>query len=232
MSRFFDKVDVMDVTCRMELRHEEGIHVPEFGLHERAPHFLESHAHEFCFHRIEKLAIGMPFARRNPWRAKTDRVLTEALRPPAPIFQQFGRQLGDLFRGPLPRELLGGLDTGYGKLERSGHPIINAEGFPCIPAFDGVILNDLPLCLWKRLQLTRRPMKLLQQSPHRLRGLARSAGRLDTTALNDEERALFLEPSYRTAHLRRFESLPGLNVLNGQALAGFGRIASSRQHPF
>ena len=75
-------------------------------------------------------------------------------------------------------------------------------------------------------------MKLLQQSPYRFRRVARPAGRFDTAALNDEERALFLEPSDRTAHFRRFESFPGLNVLNGQALAGFGRIASGRQHPF
>ena len=122
----------MDVTCRMELRHEERIHVPEFRLHERASHFLESHAHEFCLHDIEKLTVGMPFARRNPWRAKTDRVFTEALRPPAPVFQQFRRQLGDLFRGPLPRELLGGFDAGRRKLECSGYPIIDAERFPCI----------------------------------------------------------------------------------------------------
>src|SRR5437879_8340764 len=92
MRRFLNEVDVMNVPCRMELRHEEGVHVPEFCLNKRTPHLLESHAHEFRLHGIEKLTIGMPFARRNPWRAKTDRVLTEMLRPPAPVFQQLGGQ--------------------------------------------------------------------------------------------------------------------------------------------
>src|SRR5580765_520134 len=62
MRRFLDEVDVMNVPCRMELRHEECVHVPEFCLDKRTPHFLESHAHEFCLHGIEKLTIGMPFA--------------------------------------------------------------------------------------------------------------------------------------------------------------------------
>src|SRR4029078_527830 len=87
MSRFLNKVDVMDVACRMELRHEEGIHVPEFGLHDRAPIFMDSHTHELGLHGVEKLAIGMPFTRRNPWRAKTDGILAEAFHPPASVFQ-------------------------------------------------------------------------------------------------------------------------------------------------
>jgi len=40
-----------------------------------------------------------------------------------------------------------------------------------------------------------------------------------------------LSASDRTAHILRFESFPGLNVLNGQTLACFSRIAGSRQHP-
>src|SRR4029078_11098498 len=101
MSRFLDKVDVMDVACRMELRHEEGVHVPELGFNERAPHFLKSHAHEFGLHGIEKLAIRMSFARCNARCAKTDRVLAETLRPPAPVFQQFGGELGDFSCSPM-----------------------------------------------------------------------------------------------------------------------------------
>jgi hypothetical protein len=221
----------MDVACRMELRHEEGVHVPELGFHERAPHFLKSHAHEFGLDGIEELAIGMPFARSNARRAETDRVLTETLRPPAPVFQQFGRELGDFRCSPLPGELLGGFYAGIGQLERSGHSIVDTKGFPRVPPLDGVVLNDLLLCRGKCLQISRRSTELLQQSPHRFRRLARPAGRFDTAALNDQERALFLEASDRTAHILRFKSFPGLNVLNGQTLACFSRIASSRQHP-
>ena len=50
--------------------------------------------------------------------------------------------------------------------------------------------------------------------------------------MNDEEYPLFLQPSDRTAYLRRFEPLPGLDILNSQALGGLSRIASNRQYPF
>src|SRR5215813_212116 len=117
MSRFLHKIDIMDIACRMKLRHEKGVHVPEFGFHKRAPHFLESHAYKLGLHGIEKLAIGMFFPWRDARRAKTDCVFTESFRTPAPVFQQLGRELGDFSSSPLPGELLGSFDTGNGKLE-------------------------------------------------------------------------------------------------------------------
>ena len=62
MRRFLDEIDVVDVPRRMELRHVEGVHVPEFGFDQRSAHFLESHAHQLGFHAIEKFAVGMTFA--------------------------------------------------------------------------------------------------------------------------------------------------------------------------
>src|SRR5262245_12055208 len=86
------------------------------------------------------------------------------------------------------------------------------------------------MCLGKCLEISRCPPELLEQPPHGFRCLARSARCFDTAALNNQECTLFLESSDRTAYILRFQPFPGLNVLNGQTLARFSRIASSRQH--
>ena len=105
MARFLDEIDIMNVPGRMELRHEQGIHVPELRFDQRPPHLLESHAHELGFDRIEKFAIGMFFPGRNSRRAQTDRVLSKSLLTPTPILQQVGSQLRYFFANPLPQQL-------------------------------------------------------------------------------------------------------------------------------
>ena len=97
MGRILDEIDVMDVAGRMELRHEQCVHVPEFGLDERASHFLKSHADQFRLDLVEKLAIGMFFPDADSRRAQADGVFSESFRSPAAVFQHFRTELRHLF---------------------------------------------------------------------------------------------------------------------------------------
>ena len=62
-----DEIHIVDVAGRMELRHEECVHIPEFGLDQRAPHFPKAHAHQLRFDGVQKLTIGMSFSCADPW---------------------------------------------------------------------------------------------------------------------------------------------------------------------
>ena len=55
------------------------------------------------------------------------------------------------------------VDAGGGKLERSGHTIVDAERFFRIAALDGIVLNDLAIGFGETLQFTRTVAELLQQ---------------------------------------------------------------------
>ncbi len=105
MTGFLDEIDVMNVPRRMELRHEQGIHIPELRFDQRPPHFLESHAHKFGLDRVEKFAIGMFLSSSDTRRAQTDRVLPKSLLTPTPILQQVGSHLRYFFSNPLSQQL-------------------------------------------------------------------------------------------------------------------------------
>ena len=136
----------MNVPCRMELRHEQGIHVPELGFHERAPHFLESHAHELGLDRIEKFAIGMPF----PGAIRGARRLIVYFRNrfvrQLPSFNSSGVNCETSSATPCLRQLFRPASTpSADKLECSGHPIIDPERFSWHCRVSRQSSNDLPL---------------------------------------------------------------------------------------
>ena len=57
--RFFHEIHIVDIPGGMELRHVQGVHVPELVLHERAAHFFKAHADKFVLYEIEKLLVRM-----------------------------------------------------------------------------------------------------------------------------------------------------------------------------
>ncbi len=73
------KIDVMNVAGRVELRHEQRVHVPEFVLHQGAAHLLKAHADELILHEIEELPVGMLPADADAGRAERDIVGAELL---------------------------------------------------------------------------------------------------------------------------------------------------------
>ena len=66
VGRGFHEVDVVNGPRRMELRHIQGIHVPEFGFDQRASHLLKAHADQFMFDQVQKFPVRMPPSRRDP----------------------------------------------------------------------------------------------------------------------------------------------------------------------
>ncbi len=106
MSGMLDKVDVVDVTGRMELRHKQGIHVPEFGLDERPAHLLKSHTDQLRLHRIKEFAVRMLFPNRDSRCTEIDGVFSESLRAPASVLQQLWAELGHFFRNALLDQML------------------------------------------------------------------------------------------------------------------------------
>ena len=92
-----DEVHVVGLAGRVELRHEEGVHVPELVFDQPAAHLLEPHAHELDFDQIEELPVGMLLAGRDAGRFEGDRVLAKAPLAPAPVLQHLGSQAGSFF---------------------------------------------------------------------------------------------------------------------------------------
>src|SRR2546425_685663 len=96
-ARVLDEVHVVGLAGRVELRHEEGVHVPELVFDQPAAHLLEPHAHELDFDQIEELPVGMLLAGRDAGRFEGDRILAKAPLAPAPVLQHLGSQAGGFF---------------------------------------------------------------------------------------------------------------------------------------
>src|SRR6185437_3391918 len=117
MAGLFDEIDVMNVPGRMELRHEQGIHVPELRFDQRTPHLSKPHAHELGFYGIEEFTIGVLLPGSDTRRAQTDCVLSKSLLTPIPVLQQVRSQLRYLFSYPLLQQLFRRADTIRGQYE-------------------------------------------------------------------------------------------------------------------
>ncbi len=205
MSGMLDKVDVVNVTGRMELRHKQGIHVPEFGLDERPAHLLKSHTDQLRLHRIKEFPVRMLFAYRDSRCTEIDGVFSESLGSPASVLQQLRTELRDLLRAALLCEMLDRHDAGRCDLKWTGHPFVDSKRLFGIAPLDGIIKNDLPISLGKGLKLSRAFMKLLEQSSETLGGRTGAPGRLDAAPLHDQESPFFFQPADGLAHIRRVE---------------------------
>ena len=190
MRRFLDEIDVVDVPRRMELRHIEGIHVPEFGLDQRPAHFLESHADQLGFHAVEEFPVGMALAGRDTGRPQADGVFPEPLRPPAAVFQEFRRQLRDFIGDTLLDERIRGAEPIRRQGECPFDVIVDPERFVGVPSFDGMLFDDAAHRFRERLQVPRRAVELLQQFADRFRSGARPSRGFHVTAGHDADRAL------------------------------------------
>jgi hypothetical protein len=159
----FDEVHIVDVAGRMKLRHEECVHIPEFGLDQRAPHFPKAHAHQLRFDGVQKLPIGMSFSCADPWRAKAHGVFPEPLGTPTAVLQHFGTELGDFFRSNVMlQQMLRWREAGWRHSERSCHTVVDAKRFFRVAPPHGVLLDNLPIGFCETFQFARTFMHLLQ----------------------------------------------------------------------
>ena len=95
-----------------------------------------------------------------------------------------------------------------------------------------MLLEHVPKRLGKRRQLPLAAPQFLQQRAHGLGRGTIAAGTFNAPALDNQDRALFLEGADRLAHIGRLECFLSLNILNRETfprLAGFPR---RRDHPF
>jgi len=134
----------MDVPGRMELGHEERVHVPELVLHERPAHLLESHADELVLHVVQELPVGMLPADAGPGRVQRDVVGAEAGLLPGPLLQHLGRERRGLLGhgAALPQELHDGL-AGLGEPVGAVLLLGDAEDALPLPALVEVRLDEL-----------------------------------------------------------------------------------------
>lgn len=213
----------------MELRHVEGVHVPKLVFDQRAPHFLEAHAHQLELHQVEELAIGVALAGQGARRAQADRVLAEALAAPAPVFEQFRCELGDFFQGPLFGEEVGRTVSFGGQDIPPVDMVVDSEGFVGVAAFDRVLFDDAAQRLGNGGQLPFCSMQLIEQRAQRLRRVAGGAGRFHAASRHDPDRTLLFEGADGAARLAGFEPLARLDVLDREALAGLTGVLERRQ---
>ena len=162
----------------------------------------------------------MSFPGRDPWRAETDGIFSEALRPPTPILQQLGRQLRDFFRHALARAAARRPQLPATELERLATRSSTAKRLLGIARASRHSHDDLPFGSGKASS-SRAPHGAVQAISGSLGGRTGTAGRLDAATLNDQERAFFLQPSDGLADIRVVEPFLGLEILDGQPLCRF-----------
>src|SRR5688572_3167370 len=158
-----NEVHVMDIASRMELRHEERVHVPKFGLDQRSAHFLKAHAHEFRLDGVQKLSIRVLLSGPDPRRSKADRVFPEPFCSPASVLQEVGAELRYLFSHALFGQVLNRRYSGGRELEGAGHTLIDPERFFGIASLDRIVVNDVAIGFREALQFAWPLMNLLEQ---------------------------------------------------------------------
>ena len=129
----FHKIHIMNVASRMELGHEQRVHVPKLGLHERPAHFLETHTDQLELDQVQKLPIRMSFTCRDPQGLQTDCILPEPLRPPGTFLEEFQASTARL---PPPRRLETTAQRpppGSGQDKRARHALVDTEGLAALP---------------------------------------------------------------------------------------------------
>ena len=142
MSRIFDEIDVVDVSGRMELRHEQRIHVPKFGFDQRAAHLLKSHADELRFDGIQKFAVGMFFPVPILGARRLMVYFRKRLLRQAPSFSNSGLSCDTSSMTPRVRDLFGRHALGRQR-KRRRYPIIHPKRFLRIATLHGVVMNEL-----------------------------------------------------------------------------------------
>src|SRR5574344_627631 len=77
VGRILETIDIVNIACCMELRHEQGITVPELCFYERSVEFLESQRTELVFYRFKKLNVRICTSGNDACRLNTDVVCAE-----------------------------------------------------------------------------------------------------------------------------------------------------------
>src|SRR4029079_18332676 len=97
-----------------------------------------------------------------------------------------------------------------------------------VTALYGVIHDDLPVGLGKRLELATALVKLLEQRSQTVYSRTGTAGRLDAAALYDQQDSFLFQPPYGLAYIGRVKSFFGMQILNRQSLSGSSRTSGGR----
>src|SRR2546428_13260229 len=134
MARFLDDVHVVGLAGQVELRHEEGVRVPEFVFDQPATHLLEPHADELGFDQVEELPVGMLLAGRDAGRLQADCVFSKAFVSPTAIFQHLWRKKSYLISCSFFKNLLNNDLAGFHYAEPSALTFIHTEGLACLPS--------------------------------------------------------------------------------------------------
>ncbi len=217
MRRLLHEVHVVNIAGRVKLRHEERVHVPELGLHERTAHLLKAHADQFPLHQVQKLPIGMPPAHRNTRRAEADRIFAKAGAAPGPVFQQLGAELRQVPRRTFLCERRRDRLAAVREAIVPSDMVVDPEGLVRVPALNGITFNDRANRLGQAGHLPGRAMQVFQSAPNRLGGGTGHAGRFDEAAGYHPERSFLFQAPDGGADLRRFESLLRLELSDGEA---------------
>ncbi len=232
MRRRFHEVHIVNVPSRMKLGHEQRVHIPEFGLDQRAPHLLEAHAHQLPLDQIEKFPIGMPSAHRLARGAQADGVLSKTRLPPGPILEQVRRELREVLGRTLTGQRRRGRLAALRKAVVAAHMVVDAEGLVGIAALHRIPLDDGAGGLGEPGHLAGGAVQVLQRAPDRLGGGARHAGGFDEAAGHHPERPFLLEATDGGADFGRFEPLLGLELADGQPFPGLIGRADCGQNAF
>ncbi len=75
--RIFNAVYIVNITCSVELWHEQSITIPEFSFYKRTIKLLESKRTKLVFYRLKELNIWVCAARNNTCRWNCNVITTE-----------------------------------------------------------------------------------------------------------------------------------------------------------
>ena len=89
MCRIFYAVNVMNITCCMELRHKQSITIPKFSFYQRPVEFLKTKCCKFIFDRFKELDIRICPAWYDSCRRNRNVVSTESSVFPFSCFEHF-----------------------------------------------------------------------------------------------------------------------------------------------
>ncbi len=103
----FQVVDIVDVAGGVELGHEEGVPVPELGLHQRAVELLEAQGGQLVLERLQERAVGILAAHLDALGWNIDVVPAEPRGLPRSGPQHLRGEAADFFPGSP-----GGLEPG------------------------------------------------------------------------------------------------------------------------